>query len=634
MNRFFTQIISSFFFFSATIFGFYTTVSASPVLDSTRLQAENLIRQAAEMSVSSPVTALEKAHKAYRLLKPANKKDSLLSEAAYQLGYGYFMTGEIDSSVVWLNRILAWPETAGTTKAKALNVLSIDYRKLGDNAKASLMAQKALAAYRSVNDSSGMMAALINDAKVYQRQGNNKKAMYLYRQALQYSEKMKDTLNTGILNSLIGNVYMDIEQIDKGKAYYRKAINVLKHSDNNYYGDILNNYGIVFYDEGKYDSALYYYQQALDVYQKINQLDAIGAGFQNIGITYVMMHNEKRGLEYLHRALDIFNKQDLTNDQASAMVDLGQAYMETGQYDSAVDYLKRALDISEKINSTYYKKQALLMLYRLNEKRGNSEEALKYYKLYSEFKDSLDNQALKENLQELEVKYQTAKQEKEIQFLRDREVIAKARKRLLVMGITTVVILSVLIIAFLVYKRKKDAVVQRQKLLVYKKEKALAEAELKKKHAEEKQLQNELEFKTKQLATHALNMMQKNKLLQEISDEIDARIKSTDFKEKDTMRLLKRKLVQGLHMDRDWDVFKLYFEQVNKDFFTNLRNINPNLTSNDFKLAALIRLNMNIKEMASVLNISPASLKNARYRLKKKLKLTDKDSLVKMIRNL
>jgi DNA-binding CsgD family transcriptional regulator len=71
----------------------------------------------------------------------------------------------------------------------------------------------------------------------------------------------------------------------------------------------------------------------------------------------------------------------------------------------------------------------------------------------------------------------------------------------------------------------------------------------------------------------------------------------------------------------------LYFEQINKSFFTKLKTINADLTQNDIKLAALIKLRFNIKEAASVLNLSPNSIKGARSRLRNKLKLESSDDL-------
>jgi len=73
--------------------------------------------------------------------------------------------------------------------------------------------------------------------------------------------------------------------------------------------------------------------------------------------------------------------------------------------------------------------------------------------------------------------------------------------------------------------------------------------------------------------------------------------------------------------EKEWELFKKYFENINKDFNTKLLAINPDLSVSDYRLAALISLNMNIKEAAAVLNITPSSVKLARHRLRKKLKI-------------
>ncbi|NJO89463.1 MAG: hypothetical protein HC831_11285 [Chloroflexia bacterium] len=60
----------------------------------------------------------------------------------------------------------------------------------------------------------------------------------------------------------------------------------------------------------------------------------------------------------------------------------------------------------------------------------------------------------------------------------------------------------------------------------------------------------------------------------------------------------------------------------------------PDLTPNELKLCALTKLNLNIKETASLLNISPNSVKVARYRLKKRMGLSQDQSLTTFFANL
>ncbi|MBT8244905.1 hypothetical protein [Winogradskyella sp.] len=84
----------------------------------------------------------------------------------------------------------------------------------------------------------------------------------------------------------------------------------------------------------------------------------------------------------------------------------------------------------------------------------------------------------------------------------------------------------------------------------------------------------------------------------------------------------------------DLEFFYSNFEKVYPDFKIKLLNYSNKLSSNDLKLAALIRLNLCAKEIASILNISPDSVHKARYRLRKKLGLKPKENLSAFILNI
>ncbi len=68
-------------------------------------------------------------------------------------------------------------------------------------------------------------------------------------------------------------------------------------------------------------------------------------------------------------------------------------------------------------------------------------------------------------------------------------------------------------------------------------------------------------------------------------------------------------------------------EKVNQDFFGRLVSKYPDLTSGERYLCGLIRLNLTIKDIAAMRNISPKTVEMARYRLRKKLELDPSDDL-------
>ena len=86
-----------------------------------------------------------------------------------------------------------------------------------------------------------------------------------------------------------------------------------------------------------------------------------------------------------------------------------------------------------------------------------------------------------------------------------------------------------------------------------------------------------------------------------------------------------------LQDDNNWQNFSRYFEEVYKDFNRNVKTKYPQVTSNELRLLALLKMNLSSKEIANILNISPEGIKKARYRLRKKLGLTTEDSMQDLV---
>ena len=145
------------------------------------------------------------------------------------------------------------------------------------------------------------------------------------------------------------------------------------------------------------------------------------------------------------------------------------------------------------------------------------------------------------------------------------------------------------------------------------------------KQFKEQQFQNDLEFKESQLSAITIQMLEKNELLDEIKTILN---KKEPTSETEIKKIVSKYTIQ----DNNWKDFDTYFESVNKNFYTRLQNKYSDISSNDLKICALIKLNLSIKEMASILNISPDSVKTARHRLRKKLQLNTEDNLTDFIR--
>ena len=137
-------------------------------------------------------------------------------------------------------------------------------------------------------------------------------------------------------------------------------------------------------------------------------------------------------------------------------------------------------------------------------------------------------------------------------------------------------------------------------------------------------LNQEIESKNKELAISTMSIIKKNKVLNTIKKEIKNNKNSDNI---DAIKLID----SNLNDSKDWSFFEQAFNNADKDFLSKIKKAHPDLTPNDLRFCAYLRLNLSSKEIAPLLNISIKSIETKRYRLRKKLDLEHENGLVNYI---
>lgn len=133
------------------------------------------------------------------------------------------------------------------------------------------------------------------------------------------------------------------------------------------------------------------------------------------------------------------------------------------------------------------------------------------------------------------------------------------------------------------------------------------------------QLQEKLAANQRELASSTLYMVQKNELLNRLKEQIKELNNLNSDHKKPALQDIESTLQKSIYLDADWAKFKLHFEQVHPQFFEELLAQHPTLTKNEIRLCAYFHINLSTKEIASLLNIDPASVRRAKTRLYKKM---------------
>ncbi len=141
-------------------------------------------------------------------------------------------------------------------------------------------------------------------------------------------------------------------------------------------------------------------------------------------------------------------------------------------------------------------------------------------------------------------------------------------------------------------------------------------------------LESELNYKNKELATMTMHLVDRGRLLLDIKEELDNRIKKMNAPDLNyQFRSVFKLLSDTEKNDDDWKNFSMYFDEVHNNFLSTMKAKFPSLSSTDLKLCAYLRLNLSSKEIAQLLNISLKGVEISRYRLRKKLKLATEVNL-------
>ena len=120
-------------------------------------------------------------------------------------------------------------------------------------------------------------------------------------------------------------------------------------------------------------------------------------------------------------------------------------------------------------------------------------------------------------------------------------------------------------------------------------------------------------------------------MLKELRERLEEIVKATDGAPHNELKKLLKIIDESFRLDKDWEEFKLYFEQIYTGFYAKLKINYPELTNQELRHCALIRLNLSNNECASILGISPNSIKVSRTRLRKKLNLENHHSLTDFV---
>ncbi len=353
---------------------------------------------------------------------------------------------------------------------KSLYGLGTVHRLKGSNPLAKEYYTKAVEVYSGLNDSVGIAETMNAMALVLTNTGEYTEALNMLLQSLKTlrRNKAQEEESSVLLN--IGRLYTVTNDLENALEYTSQSLDLKRKL--NIPGGIanaLNNMGVIYRRKGEQDKALTMFEESLSIQRTLGDKTGVANSLNNIGIIlHTTGHNEK-AIRYFREALSIREELGDKSGIAMGLYNLGYMYSVIENHSMAFSYFKRSIDYSYEIKDNNYRLRGYEALSGLFEKTGDYKSSLAYFQQFKQLNDSLFNEKSKNQMLEIQVRYETAEKEQEL---------ARTRQISIALGALLITALAFFLAVFLLLsKRKKiNRKLDQQNKEIIKQSKKLAEA--------------------------------------------------------------------------------------------------------------------------------------------------------------
>jgi DNA-binding CsgD family transcriptional regulator len=329
---------------------------------------------------------------------------------------------------------------------------------------------------------------------------------------------------------------------------------------------------------------------------------------------------------YIKRLLNMAKSFGDTTLYKRSGINIGSYYYEHKQYDRSIALYKDALKNAIQQHNNGDVILCLRALGMNYAKKGDMKTAVDYFMHKEEYEDTVANVNQDNQVKNMETLFMIKEYENKIKSERELSKMYTTRVGL----ILTVIILLLGIICYVLWSKRKE---ERVRKLLKEAENRELQTKLTNEELLNKQQQLEIELKNRSLTIESLRRQEKENALKSLNKHIlDANERhevpnSVAFQ-------VDNQVKQYTGDDNDWETFRKSFEEIYSGFLTNLSNQFPSLSEQEKRLCAFIRIGMDNRQIAKMLNIQYDSMYKSRYRLRRKLGIEKEDSLEEMLRDL
>ncbi|GGG50892.1 hypothetical protein [Bizionia arctica] len=447
------------------------------------------------------------------------------------------------------------------------------------------------------------------------------KASQEYQKSLSVFQSKKDTIN--ILNTRIG-----LSVVYGKNAFYKESLEelfkvrnmALKLKDSTVYSISMSNIAVNYYYLKKYNQTINFLKENIKLSEKIPYFH------YNSAHDYTYLAKSFIKLDSLNQARIVIKKlEEKWKKTPDKQLHLFYLDSKTHLLFAEKNYIQaniQGVKLLELQNTTLNYENILAtlnILYKTNEALGNESIAYSYFKKHTHLNDSI-NSVLKVNgLSHYQTLYETEKKDTEISSQKSKINLLAEKSKVQFQWILLLA-LSIIVILVLLYLLQLKS---KQKVVIAKNKQELTQQKIKATKLENDLLNREIEYKKKDLENLAIEITQNQEWASMIFKKLNALIKLKGQKREIELIAFKNEIKSKMLVNEKEQNFQMQVDLLSSSFYDKLNKQVPNLSKTDLRMCSLIRMKLNTKQIAVLQNISPASVRTSKYRLRKKFNLIE-----------
>lgn len=556
-------------------------------------------------------------------VKDLDQKSLVFSEIAK-----FYGSSNADSAIYYANKGYRLAKQRNYDLGIAENVAT-----LGDSYIAKDQLEEAKLYYTESLEYFDLETNLFDHTQISMIIGNINLAQNKYIEALELYQSCLDISKENNFKPLLphlynnlGNLYLQIEDYEDAQNNYLEAQSLFKEMGDAYTAAIvLSNISNIKNILGNSEDAISGYLDVIRVFSINENWADIARAYNLISQIYFGQEEYEKSQEYLELALNMLKNTKSDYDgplsiyQADIFTTAAKLSFKNDRFEEAKKYAWNGLKLASanSYKETIYENARILSL--IYDKTGQIDSALVYTKIYIKNNEEFQSENDLKRITQLKMQYEFD------EILSAREIdkfsreAAYKRKELIFIGISIFTILAVVIMVLLYINQKGKtlkATLRHENL-----------------ELEKEKLSRDIDYKKKELASNMMYLIEKNEFITSIARKL---VEIKPAAKRDNQHLLQQ-IINELKLNSSskiWEEFEMRFKEVHSEFYESLNEAFPDLTPNEVKICAFLRLNMSSKEISSITHQSVKSINMARFRLRKKINMDREENLIAFLTNL